>query len=207
MNPIDEFGFLADYIGKQITALETTPYWSEKKHLTSSNTVVVTTDAGPIYFTCSCHQADFLYEENEDVLFSVSEGKSGVEYSSLDDIPLQTEKRDDRILDISLVYDEVKSRDCSINKTVTYPVGVFFHTDNSTIGIWRDSMDVSLLACVGEAAFIGKLWPLDELWGDYFSVPPFTVTRQAYSFYEEGVIYHEEKEYFPPYDGMTDAAL
>lgn len=198
----EEFGFLKYYIEKKLTGVETTPYWSEKKRLTSSNTVVIHTDAGPLYFSCSPHQADLFYEENEDVLFSVSEERSGIEYSSLDDIPLGMEQRNETIIDISLVYDEVSAlKKSDSDKIITYPVAVTVSTYDSMIGIWRDSMDVSLIGYEGDCMSGNRLWPVDELWGDYFGVPPFSVKRTAYSYYEGGTVYIEEKKFFPSSDG------
>ena len=202
MEITEEFGFLKYYIGKKLTGVETTPYWSEKKHLTMSNTVVIHTNAGPLCFSCSPYQADLFYEENEDVLFSVSEQRSEIEYSSLDDIPLGMEKRNETIIDISLVYDEVAALNKSdSDKVLTYPVAVTITTCDSAIGIWRDSMDVSLIGYEGECMTGKRLWPVDELWGDYFGVPPFSVKRSGYSYYEEGPVYSEEKKFFPPSDG------
>lgn len=201
MEITEEFGFLKYYIGKKLTGVETTPYWSEKKHLTSSNTVVLHTDAGPLYFSCSPHQADLFYEENEDVLFSVSEQRSETEYSALDDIPLGMGKRNETIIDISLVYDEVTSLGKSVSdKILTYPVAIFIYTSDSTIGVWRDSMDVSLIGYEGDCMTGNRLWPVDELWGDYFGVPPFSVKRTGFSYYEGGPVYSEEKKFFPSSD-------
>ncbi len=202
MKITEEFGFLKYYIGKKLTGVETTPYWSEKKRLTSSNTVVIHTNAGPLYFSCSPRQADLFYEENEDVLFTVSEQWSETEYSALDDIPLGTEKRDETIIDISLVYDEVSALNRNDSeKILTYPVAVTIATYDSVIGVWRDSMDVSLIGYEGECMTGNRLWPVDELWGDYFGVPPFSVKRTGYSYYEGGPVYSEEKKFFPSSDG------
>ncbi len=209
MKITEEFDFLKHYIGKKLTGVETTPYWSEKKRLTSSNTVVIQTDAGPLYFSCSPHLADLFYEENEDVLFSVSENRSGVEYSSLDDIPLRMEKRNETIIDISLVYDEVSAlKESDSEKILSYPVAVIITTCDSAIGIWRDSMDVSLIGYEGECMLVNRFWPVEELWGDYFGVPPFSVKRIDYSYYEGGPVYTEEKKFFPPSDStLSDVSL
>ncbi len=207
MKITEEFGFLEYYIGKKLTGVETTPYWSEKRHITMSNTVVIHTDRGPLFFSCSPHMTDLFYEEGEDVLFSVSETARSVEYSSLDDIPPRKEKRDETIIDIELVYDEVTALEKSEeSRILTYPVSVFISTYDSIIAVWRDSMDVSLLCYEGEYATLNVLWPIDELWGDYFGVPPFMVKRRVYSYYEEGEVYSEEKRYFPPSDGPSLSA-
>ena len=196
-----EFSFLRKYIGATLTAIGSTPYWMEKKHLTSSNTVIVSTTAGPLSFACAYYQADLFYDENEDVLFSVKEGESDIEYTSLDGIPLETEKRDETILDISLVYDEVTALDRKANdKTLRYPVAVFFHTDRGTAAVWRDSMDVFLLGYDGKNATLGELWNLDELWDGFLSVPPFSVKRCVHSFGKNETSLSVEKKYYPPED-------
>lgn len=201
MKDTGEYSFLGKYIGATVTAIDATPYWMEKKHLVSSNTVIVSTTAGQLSFACAYYQADLFWDENEDVLFSVKEGESDIEYTSLDGIPLETEKKDENILDISLVYDEVTALDRKANgKVLIYPVAVFFHTDRGDVAVWRDSMDVFLLGYDGKNATVSELWPLDELWEGFLSVPPFSVKRFIHSFGKNETAVSEEKKYYPSED-------
>lgn len=192
----ERFSFLKRYIGEKITSLLSTPYWSEKIHLISSNTAIVSTTAGPLYFACAYYQADMFYSEGEDVLFSVTEGRGDIDYVSLDSIPLETETENETILDISLVYDEVANSE----RTLRYPVGVFLLTAKGNIAVWRDSMDVFLLGFDARNAGYDELWDIDELWSGFLSVPPFSVKRIAYSYLKGERSMIDERKYFPPDD-------